>query len=99
MNIPQLRSSVLKIKKRMDGPSGQHQTTFALYALVDLVENMIDAMGENEKGILVNEVSIAGETWRTYLTKRSPEPKKEEKKTKRQRALDSLVKHAESLDW
>jgi hypothetical protein len=94
MNIPQLRSSVLKIKKRMDsGPAvtGVSHLRATVYRLTDLVEDMINAMEENEKGKLVSEVSVAGETFRTYVTNKNL--------TKRQRAVNSLIKHAESLDW
>ena len=102
MNIPQLRSEALKIEKRLDyacpidGVKHLHGT---VCRLANLVEDIINTMEENEKGILVNEVSIAGETWRTYLTKRPPEPKKEGKNTKREQAIKSLIKYAGSLDW
>lgn len=104
MNIPQLRSEALRIENRINNSpavTGVGHLQATVYRLANLVEDVINVMDESEKekGILVSEVSIASETWRTYLTKRASDPKKEEKKTKRQRALDSLIKYAESLDW
>jgi hypothetical protein len=94
MNIPQLRSEVLKIKKRMDnGPiiDGVSHLRCTVYRLTNLVEDLINAIDENEEGKLVSEASVAGETYRTYVTNKNL--------TKRQRAINSLIKHAESLDW
>lgn len=78
MNIPQMRSDALKIKKRLDHrPSDiNRHLSITIYRLTDLVENIINAMDEpesnsNEKGSLVSEISVGGGTYRTYLTKKS----------------------------
>ena len=100
MNTPQLRSNALKIKgelkKCQTGAGHLYNTALIhydiIYKLADLVENIINTMDENEKekGILVSEVSVSGDTYRTYITN---------EKTKRERAITSLVKYARSLDW
>lgn len=93
MNILQLRSNISKIKNDLVNYSMPERSRLysTVYKLADIVEDAINTMDENEKGKLVSEVSVAGETYRTYVTN--------EKISKRQRAIESLIKHAESLDW
>lgn len=88
MNIPQMRSNVLKIKQELGGRK-EYLVYSALDKLTNLMEDIVDAM--DEKGKLVSEVSVGKETYRTYVTDGKP--------TKRQRAINSLIEHAESLDW